>query len=962
MSNLENNKSCGTSSGGGTQTDGYWQDVENKILPKKDLTQEFADDEFDSFSVQKTRRNFLKIMGFSVSALPLTGCIKIPVKKALPYLNKQDNTIPGVANWYASTFDNIPVLIKTREGRPIKVEGNDKSMTTFGGTSALAQASILSLYDSYRYQSALIKGTEVEWDKFDSELKTALEANTGEMVVVTPSISSPSELKALRKFLTKYNASHVAFDAVSVSGFAKANQITNGAYALSEYDFEKANVVVSIGGDFLGNIGNTVSNTKQYTRRRQAKHELGMNKHIQVESIMSLTGSNADYRYTKSEADQRDILLGVLAGITGYGHVVKGENKDIITQIVKELKSNIGKSLLIAGSNDVDAQVIVNKINASLGNYGKTVWVAKKNDEVIGNDESFENLVSRMNSGKVGSVLFVGTNPVYNYHNSEKFISALSKVTNVVSFATSEDETSKISNFVAPMNHRYESWSDTMVSSKELSLSQPVIQPLFGSRMWTETLMSLASVEGTFYDLMKSNWAGRLDWNKVLHDGVVTINENPTVNAFNNGVSVNSYAKNLKATKTGSGLNIVTYVKYGIGNGDMANNPWMQELPDPITKATWDNYAMVSPSYAKEHSIKSGDVVELSNGKHTVKIPAIVQPGTEQNTVAVALGYGHKVGGKVSKNLGGNAYPFVTYNGTFNYAGSFGTVKKTGAFKGLAQTQTHHSMEGRDIIRETTFAEYVNNPKAGNQVPKPKTVHIYPEHKKDGHQWAMAINLSSCTGCSACVISCNAENNVPVVGRKEVANRRDMHWLRIDRYYKGDDNQPEVAHMPMLCQHCDNAPCENVCPVMATVQSSDGLNQQIYNRCVGTRYCANNCPYKVRRFNWFNYDHSDQYEKMVLNPDVSIRSRGIMEKCSMCVQRIQEGKLTAKRDRRELADGDIKLACQQSCPADDGILFGDMNDPTSKISQHLADERKYVVLEELNVQPRVNYLTKIRNK
>ncbi len=961
MSDVENNKTCGTSCGCGTQVDGYWQDVENKVLDSKSLKQEFADNEFDSFSVQKTRRNFLKIMGFSVSALPLTGCVKIPVKKALPYLNKQENTIPGVPNWYASTHGLTPVLIKTREGRPIKVEGNDKSQVTFGGTAAQDQASVLSLYDSYRFRGPRVGKNQVEWEEFDQKFLEALNNVQGEVVIITPSMHSPSEVEILNKFAQKFKAKHIAYDAVSMSAQARANKITFGKSALAEYDFEKADVVVSFESDFLGAHPASVSNTKQYSRRRSVKHSSGMNRHIQVESIMTLTGSNADYRYTKSHEDQRDILLGVLAGITGFGHVIKSQNKDIVAQIVKELSNHTGNSLLIAGANDVNIQVIVNKINAALGNLNITTWVAHKEGTVVGNDEDFESLVTRMENGSVGAALFIGTNPVYNYHNSKRLMTALEKVALKASFAMSEDETSRVADFVAPMNHSYESWSDTMISSKELALTQPVIQPLFGSRMWTETLMKAAGVQGSFYDYLASKWSSKLNWNKFRHDGVVELNSSiPKTSLVNS--SIDSYAKELAKTKTGSGHQIVTYTKYGIGNGDMANNPWLQELPNPITKATWDNYVMVAPSFAKEKGIKSGDMVELSNGKSSIKLPAVVQPGTDKNTFAVALGYGHKVGGKVAKNLGQNAYPFVTFNGQFNYAGSYGTLKKTGEFKGLAQTQTHHSMEGRDIIREATYEDYKQNPKAGNEVKKPKMVHIYPQHKKDGHQWAMAINLASCTGCSSCIISCNAENNVPVVGRKEVAMKRDMHWLRIDRYYKGDENQPEVAHMPMLCQHCDNAPCENVCPVMATVQSSDGLNQQVYNRCVGTRYCANNCPYKVRRFNWFNYDHSDKYERMVLNPDVSVRSRGIMEKCSMCIQRIQDGKLTAKRERRELQDGDIKLACQQSCPADDGILFGDMNDPNSKISQYLADERKYVVLEELNVQPRVNYLTKIRNK
>ena len=401
--------------------------------------------------------------------------------------------------------------------------------------------------------------------------------------------------------------------------------------------------------------------------------------------------------------------------------------------------------------------------------------------------------------------------------------------------------------------------------------------------------------------------------------------------------------------------------KRSMMDGAMANNPWLQEMPDPVTKATWDNYLMISPKYAAEKGITTGTVMQVKSGKYSVKVPAMVQPGTADKTVALAIGYGRKVAGKVAKGVGVNAYPFTVYkDGTYQSHGMSISIFKTDETRKIAQTQTHHSMEGRDIVRETTYDKYRVNPKSGNET-KAKLVHIYPEHDKSGHQWAMAIDLNKCTGCSSCIVSCNAENNIPVVGKLEVGRRREMHWMRLDRYYAGDDNQPEVVHMPMLCQHCDNAPCENVCPVLATVQSSDGLNQQVYNRCVGTRYCANNCPYKVRRFNWFNYKHDDEVENMVLNPDVTVRTRGVMEKCTMCVQRIQHGKLEAKKQRKPLEDGAIKTACQQSCPSD-AIIFGDKNDKNSKISEFLGDERNYVVLEELNVQPRVSYMTKVRNR
>ena len=968
MSEMETNN-CGTGCGCDT-TPKYWQDVENKVQDPKTLSQEFQDGEFDSFTVKKSRRNFLKIMGFSVTALPLTGCVKIPVRKALPYLNKNDTIIPGVANWYASTWNGMPVLVKTREGRPIKIEGNTNSVVTMGGADAQMQGSVLSLYDSYRYRSPSISGTDVTWEQFDSKFKAAMDsakASGKEITIVTPSMSSPSQLALVAEFTRSYGAKHVAFDAVSKYAYAKANEATHGVRTVAEYDFEKADVVVSIGADFLATWGNNVQFSKQYAKRRSPEN---LNKHIHVEESMSLTGSNADFRYTRSLAAQRNILLGVLAGVTGAQANVSSENTDVVKQIVTELKSNAGRSLLVCGHNNIDAQVIVNKINSVLGNYSSTVSVYKKPYEVVADDAQFEAFANRAMSGNVGAVLFLDVNPVYSYYNGEKLGAALAKVDTTVSFASAEDETSKLCKFVAPNNHAYESWSDTQVCHSEVSFTQPVIQPLFGSRMAMETLMVLLGKTESFYDYMRSFWKNNLFpkqnisnfeqfWNQSMHDGVTNFNRLSTSVAPSVG-SVSASVAALSSLPVQSGLTVSFYQKSAIRDGALANNPWLQEMPDPITKATWDNYAMVGPEFAQNNNVKTGTVVNITVAGKTISLPAMVQPGQANDTVSVAVGYGRSVAGKVAKNLGANVFPMVSFtNGAFHYAGQVADLTVSTKFREIAQTQTHHSMEGRDIVRETTLGEFKKDPKAGNK--KAKIVNIYPGHDKSGHQWAMAIDLNKCTGCSACIVSCNAENNIPVVGKKEVAMRREMHWIRLDRYYAGDQNQPETVHMPMLCQHCENAPCENVCPVLATVHSSDGLNQQVYNRCVGTRYCANNCPYKVRRFNWFNYDHSDDYERLVLNPDVSVRSRGIMEKCSMCIQRIQEGKLEAKKQRRELRDGDIKVACQQSCPSD-AIVFGDKNDKDSKVAKFLGNDRNYVVLEELNVQPRVSYMTKIRNK
>lgn len=943
--------------------DQYWQDVENKVLDPKVLNNEFAEEDFDSFSVKKNRRSFLKIMGFSVTALPLTGCIKIPVRKAIPYLYKNDTVIPGVANWYATSYNGYPLLAKTREGRPIKIEGNVNSTVTKGAANAQMQASVISLYDSYRYNSAMISETNVEWDEFDKKAKAALskvKESGKEIVLVTSPIASPSELKLVNEFSKKVGVTVVTYDATANEAILDASEQVFGKRINFEYNLEKADLILSFGADFLGSYGDTLGSSRQYTARKKPDHKRGLSKHVQIEALMSMTGSNADVRYTRSVETQRKMIVDIYNYINKKSIASASADEKMAAQLADDLMNAGGNAVVMSDDQNVDVQLMVTAINEKIGAFDKTIFAFDKEFVQNSNRIKFQEAITRLDGGKVGAMLFLNVNPVYDFFGSEFLVGALKKADMTMSFATAKDETSALCEFIAPNNHAFETWSDVQVNHNEFAFTQPVMQPLLGSRMATETMMALSGIEGSFHDYMKNNWSTKIHpksnqdtavnfWNKSLHDGVVVVDG---FSKILSAKSVNINTSKVTSIKYPSNMMVQTYIKSAIGDGSSSNNPFLQELPDPVTKATWDNYVMVSPKVAISKSIKSGDMVTLKSKKHSITVPAIVQPGTADNTFGIALGYGRSVAGKVAKNLGGNAYPFIN--------GEEVSIEKTGEFRGLAQTQTHHSMEGRDIIRETTYSEYKKNPKAGN-LKKAKLVNIYPVHEKNGHQWAMAIDLSTCTGCSACIVSCSTENNVPVVGRQEVANRREMHWLRLDRYYKGDENEPEVMNMPMLCQHCENAPCENVCPVLATVHSSDGINQQIYNRCVGTRYCANNCPYKVRRFNWFNYDRGDSMAKLALNPDISQRSRGVMEKCSFCIQRIQEGKLEAKKERRNLKDGDIKVACQQSCPGG-SIVFGDMMDPNSKISNFLESDRNYTVLEELNVRPRVSYLTKVRNK
>lgn len=973
---------CGGGCGSEAPTEEYWQDVHKKVLPPEELKAEFIDDAFDSFSIKKSRRSFLKIMGFSVSALPLTGCVKIPVTKAIPYLKKNDTVIPGLANWYATTFNNVPVLLKLRDGRPIKVEGNDLSKTTYGGADAQVQASVLSLYDSSRLRNPRANGKDLEWADFDRELSEALEkakASGKEIVVVTPTLTSPSQVSVINEFVKSMggNATHVAYDAVSEYAVVKSAEVSFGSKGLPEYNFLNADLIVSFEADFLGTMRNNLKHSREYAKRRDlfsGKNKL--NRHIQIESLMTMTGTNADSRYTKSQKEQREILVGIhdlLAGKNTQGLSLSVENKELVLSLVSELKANKGKSLVLSSDSNVDTQVIVNKINDLLSNIGSTVEFYNSPFYKLGSDEDFQNFLKRANDGKVGAALIIGSNPAYDFSNLEILKTAFSKIETLVTFSGYEDETSKLSKFNAPDNHAFESWSDNVVCHNELSFTQPVIQPLFGTRMAMETLLTAMGKEANFHNYVQNTWntnfhskqnkfaTAQGSWDQALHDGVIELKD-LAKSISKTASSAEASASKLVKLSYADGINLVLYQNVAMKDGKMANNPWLQELPDPVTKATWDNYVMVSPGFAKKNNLKEGDVLSITDGTYTVEAPTLSQPGMDDFTVGLALGYGRSVSGKVGTNLGANAFGFTRFeNGAISYFRTGVKVNKTSKFRALAQTQTHHSIEGRDIVRESTLDKWLKNPNAGNE-KKAHIVDIYPKHDySKGHQWAMAIDLNSCNGCSACIISCNAENNIPVVGRQEVINRREMHWMRIDRYYKGDEKNPETVHQPMLCQHCENAPCENVCPVMAIVHSSDGLNQQVYNRCVGTRYCANNCPYKVRRFNWFNYDHSDPFEKMVLNPDVVVRSRGVMEKCSLCIQRIQETKLQAKREGRELRDGEVKTACQQSCPSE-AIIFGDKNDPNSKISKYINDARNFVVLGELNVVPRVSYLTKIRNK
>ncbi|OCX51064.1 molybdopterin oxidoreductase [Mucilaginibacter sp. PPCGB 2223] len=966
------------------------------------------------------RRNFLKALGFGVGAVSLAACEKVPVHKSIPYLIKPEEVTPGVANYYTSSYDGHAILVKTREGRPIKIEGNPSDILSKGGVNALAQASVLELYDVNRLQNPVINKAETSWSAVDGFVKQQLsliKAGGKKIRLVTSTVNSPSTLAVINDFVKAYpTAKHINYDAVSYTGIIQANQNSFGKAVLPHYRFDKADVIVSFGADFLGSWISQAEFMNQYVSNRNAKslEAKKMSRHIQFETGMSLTGTNADVRIPIKPSEEGVALINLyneISGTTLPGSKKLANNSiadTAITLAAKELLAAKGKALVVAGSNDVATQVLVNAINAKLGAYGTTIDLDNVSNQYAGNDAEMVELISDMAKGDVDAIFFLNANPAYDYYKAKDFTAALAKVKLKVSFSdhggngegnqTIGDETSSLCDVIAPNHHYLESWGDAEVISGYYTIVQPTINPVYNTRQAEQSLLIWADAPvKDYYTYVRNNWdssilakgglSGQKGWETLLQTGSVKAAEKPAGSySFSkdlNAVATTILNQSNKITASGSDVELQVYQSSVMRDGKKANNPWLQELPEPVSKVTWDNFAAIAPKYGEKLNLKEGDVVKITVDGYSVSLPVLFQPGQAQGTVSVALGYGRTLAGPVGNGVGQNAFPFLTnVNGTFQTS-SVAKMESTGEVSILAQTQTHHSYEGRSVIQETTFAEYKKNPAAGTRKNNEKKVYtLWDEYERPQYNWVMAIDLNACTGCGACVVACNAENNIPVVGKDEVRRRREMHWIRIDRYYSFNDNVTKekeinkldnldhvsVVYQPMLCQHCDHAPCETVCPVLATVHSSEGLNHMAYNRCIGTRYCANNCPYKVRRFNWFNYWNDSRFDnylnnehtQLVLNPDVTTRFRGVMEKCSMCIQRIQAGKLKAKIEKRSVKDGDIKVACQQTCPTN-AIIFGNVNDPESEVAKALKSERTYYVLEELDVQPGIGYQVKVRN-
>ncbi|HQQ93670.1 MAG TPA: TAT-variant-translocated molybdopterin oxidoreductase [Bacteroidia bacterium] len=1087
----------------------YWRglpELHNSPEFQESHKNEFAEalpiDEFLAGSEKEksgtSRRDFLKVMGFSTAAVALAAC-ETPVNRSIPYVVKPEEVTPGVANFYASTFydghDFASILVKTREGRPIKIESNELKGFTHSGTNARIQASVLGLYDGARLRGPLLKGNQATWSATDNAVASALKS--GSIRILSSTILSPSSRAVIAEFIEKFPGTrHITYDAVSYNALTLANKNVFGKSVVSAYDFSKAKVVAGIACDFLGNWLSGPEFAKQYAKTRKvSKENPEMSQHIHFESNMSITGASADYRYMVKPSELGRVVTALFneiasgtsnAKVSGDTKIENEEATKAIRSLAEKLLANKGKSLVVSGLNDEGVQTLVNGINKMLDNYGKTVDVENHSNFKQGDDKAFSDLVSEMASGKVSTLITVNCNPVYTAPASLKFAEAFKKVNTKISFSGVLDETAQMADIVAPDHHYLEAWGDAHPKKGVYTLQQPTINPVFaqprheGTRQYQDSILKWAGIKADYLTYLQGYWNNRVFpnqgkymdfqtfWAHALHEGAVktyvqgplapetTIPKDTTgkpilagaassqlmaeesdsttspaprpfqdvkmplpvkikeeasaeiVADYNKAAAMATSAKPAK-------LELFIYEKAGLGNGNYSNNPWLMELPDPISRVTWDNYITMSPLDVKALGLNEmlrqdieGSIVELTVNGQSVKVPVYPQPGQAPGSIGLALGYGRNAESlKVAHGVGVNAFPFMAMqNGTIQNINTNVSLQDSGEKHRFAATQIQHTIMGREeyLLREVSLKEFKENGKDywNPEVTLPvhgeqkhvSEVDLWDAHPRPGHKWGMSIDMNLCFGCGACVVACTAENNVAVVGKNEVRKTRDMFWLRIDRYYSSDMNvhkgkdlglgskqmyiemenpsaNPKVTFQPMMCQHCNHAPCETVCPVLATSHSTEGLNMMTYNRCIGTRYCANNCPFKVRRFNWFNYNENSDFAdinpaqqelgRMVLNPDVVVRSRGVMEKCSMCQQRLQAGKLEAKKAGAPLADGAIKTACQAACPSS-AITFGDLNDSESMVSKERKDERTYFLLEDIGVRPTTSYKVKVRNQ
>ena len=996
----------------------YWKALkeysdENALLKSKhDEFETGVTDDFEPKDLSKiSRRKFFALMT-AATALTATACSDYRDKgEIIPYNKRPEGLLPGTPNYYASNVNGISVLVKTREGRPINIEGNPEHPIYKGKVNATTIASILNLYDPERLKEPLHKGLTSSWKEIDNKLSKRFEevSKSGkEICLISKRVNSPVTSNLFEAFERKYpNAKVYFYESAGNKNIVEAFKKNYNSTSIPLIDWSKIKVAVSIDSDFLGRDDNAIYNTREFAARRDIMKTKDFIRLYSVEGNLSLTGTNADYRIILRSDFHYEFVLSLINEIVfvrnSGSNILSAENATTIknyslknfinkhnldsikiSYLVNDLIKNAGSCLVLCGEEQNESTALaVNLLNEILGN--KVFTDIKSNHlENLSSIKEIDNLIDKMQAGKVGAFINFDSDPIYHFSCLQDFKEALKKVDLTISLSEEKNDTSELCEFTLPIHNDLESWNLFQHFNNIIDFQQPVINPIFNTRQkenilltWVNDFKDFAEdnyrkyIKNYFVQNIYSNIATAFTaenlWYNSLHDGFVVIKTNKSENKF--------LQIALPKVKDFNGQVICKLEKnYFLEDGKFANNGWLQEIPHPISKITWDNYAAISPTYAGKLNLEMGDVIAVKSGNAKVEIPVVIQPGVADNMIAVEMGYGRKVVGEVGKDVGFDIKQIITNQDSDEFITAV-EISKTGKQFKLASTQEHHSLDDtrlkdihkkRNIIREGTLAEYSSNPKFLHE-HEHNLIGITREHKYEGVKWAMAIDLNKCTSCSVCVSACNVENNVPVVGKDQVSRGREMHWIRIDRYYSGEPDSPEISNQPMLCQHCDNAPCENVCPVNATNHSPDGLNQMAYNRCVGTRYCSNNCPYKVRRFNFYNFrDHfADSYYEndltsMVNNPEVTVRSRGVMEKCTFCIQKIMDARAAAIRDGKEWIGQNVKTACQSACPAD-AIVFGNVNDKNSEVLKYREHELAYHVLEELYVKPNVTYIAKLRN-
>jgi MoCo/4Fe-4S cofactor protein with predicted Tat translocation signal len=956
-----------------------------------------------------TRREMMMLLGASLSLAGLAGCRR-PVEEIVPYVTAPEEIVPGIPRYYATTMpfgrSAYGLIVESHEGRPTKIEGNPNHPASLGASNTRIQASVLGLYDPDRSQSVTLKGTRTSWNDFVMAWGKLSEAHAADggasLAVLSESFSSPTLARLASEFRARYpKAIWATYEAVSDENRLAGLRSATGRDLDLMLRLDRAAVILALDADPLLTDPENIRHARGFADGRRAGAAGGaMNRLYAVEGVYSLTGAMADHRL-RLESRQIASFVAALAARLGLpggenlgGTGGQGVDSRWIDALAKDLQANRGRSLIVAGERQPAAvHAAVFALNTHLGNTGTTVSYHETRDAALPSVSSLATLVSAMSGGAVQTLVVLGGNPVFDAPTDLDFAAAMAKVPHSIALGHSVDETSSQAEWHIPRAHYLESWGDARAVGGTLSVVQPLILPLFGGRTPIEVLgLMVGDKDRPGYDIVRETWnpilgAGEFDskWNRVLHDGLLSGSDLPAVVPTLTPQPVAELGRLIggaggsQPAEAGSpgGVEIVFLPSPSLHDGRFANDGWLQELPDPLTKVTWDNPALVSPKTAEGFGLANQDVIRLDYSGRSLELPVWILPGMADGVVALTLGYGRRRTGRIASGVG-----FDTFTVRSSKALGFDSgvkLTRVGRTHPLSATQDHGSMEGRPIVRESTLTELRSEAAAPEPAEgahaegEPSTLGVYPEetehfslfptHTYDqGHQWGMTIDLNTCIGCNACMTACQSENNVPVVGKVQVARQREMHWIRVDRYFSGDPSgNPEVVFQPVPCMQCEDAPCEQVCPVAATVHDGEGLNVMVYNRCIGTRYCSNNCPYKVRRFNFFNYTKdTPDILRLAMNPDVTVRARGVMEKCSYCTQRITRAKIDAKLTGRALRDGDVKTACQQACPAA-AIEFGDLRDPASRVVKAKADPRNYALLAELNTKPRTTYLAKVRN-